>query len=228
VSGQQFRGDGGAADAAAAAALGAYAARTGSEHAALTALAATRFLVPVVAVLTEQAADGGEKSDEKNSEKSGEMALPTLIGNDGRPAIIAFTGLDALRRWRADARPIPAEAGRVWQAAVAENSAVVVDVAGPVPFVVEGARLAALAAGRPVPRPHEDPDVHAVVEAVIATEPAIAGARLGAGEDLSVQFLVRPGDAGWEQAVRRAAAELAARLAPRFRRPPEIAAALAP
>ena len=219
ASAERFRDDTGMADQGAGAALDEYAAGRGTEREVLTALAAARLLVPVVAVLGEQAADG--------SEKDSTMALPTLIGNDGRAAIIAFTGLAALTAWRPDARPIPVEAGRVWQAAVAEGQAVVVDVAGPVPVVVEGARLAALAAGQPPPAPHEDPDIRAEVEAVIAPEDAIAGARVTqgrAGGDLAVQFLVRPGG-DWEPAVRRAATQLSGRLAARLRRGIEIGAA---
>ena len=95
--------------------------------------------------------------------------------------MLAFTGLEALARWRPDARPVPAEADRVWRAAVADGCAVVIDVAGPVPLAVEGARLAALAAGQPVPPPHEDPDVRAEVEAAVAAEPLIAGFSLAPG-----------------------------------------------
>ena len=51
--GQQFRDDNGAADPRVAAALAAYQAGQGSEQAALTALAAARLLVPVVAVLAD-------------------------------------------------------------------------------------------------------------------------------------------------------------------------------
>ena len=132
--GQQFRDDHGAADPALTAALAAYQVGQGSEQAALTALATARLLVPVIAVL----ADGTVTQGDKDSE----MVLPTLIGRDGRPAVLAFTGLDALARWRPDARPMPAEADRVWRAAVADGCAVVIDVAGPVPLAVEGARRA--------------------------------------------------------------------------------------
>ena len=103
--GQQFRDDDGAADPRVQAALAAYHAGQGSEQDALTALAAARLLVPVVAVL----AGGSAAEGDKNSE----MALPTLIGRDGRPAVLAFTGLGTLARWRPNARPVPAEAGRV-------------------------------------------------------------------------------------------------------------------
>ena len=201
--GQQFRGDHGAADPRVAAALAAWQSGQGSEQAALTALAGTRLLVPVIAVLAGPAApahrdkdqdqdgDQGQDGDQdQDGDKNSEMVMPTLIGQDGRAAVLAFTGLDALARWRADARPVPAEADRVWRAAVADGCAVVIDVAGPVPLAVEGARLAAVAAGQPVPPPHEDPDVQAQVEAALteatltvaaateaaATEAAAAGA----------------------------------------------------
>jgi hypothetical protein len=231
TGGERFRDDAGAADEDITAALKEYAEGRGTEREVLTALAASRLLVPVVAVLGEQAADG--------SDKNSEMALPTLIGNDGRAAIIAFTGAAALAAWRPDARPVPVEAGRVWQAAVAEGqpagragpaSAVVIDVAGPVPVVIEGARLAALAAGQPPPAPHEDPDIRAEVEAAIVPEDAIAGARVTqgrAGGDLAVQFVVRQDAADWEPAVRRAATQLSGRLATRLRRGIEIGATTA-
>ena len=138
--GMQFRDDNGGADPLVAQALAAYVAGEASEQAMLTALSAARLLVPVVAVL----ADGSASA---HSDKNSEMVLPTLIGRDGRPAVLAFTCLDALARWRSNARPVPAEADRVWRAAVADECAVVIDVAGPIPLAVEGARLEALAGG---------------------------------------------------------------------------------
>jgi hypothetical protein len=218
--GQQFRGDGGAADPRVAEALAAYLAGQGSEQAALSALAAARLLVPVVATLAEG-------SGPAQGDKDSEMALPTLIGRDGRPALLAFTGLDALARWRPDARPVPAEADRVWRAAVAEGCAVVIDVAGPVPLAVEGARLAALAAGRPAPPPHEDPDIRAEVEAVLAGEPGVTGFALAAGRhegtDLAVTLRLATGD--WEPVLTSAANAIAARLAGRLRRGIEFSVA---
>jgi hypothetical protein len=137
-------GDTGDADPAVAAALAAYAAGQGTQHAVLAAVAASRLLVPVVAVLTEAGEDGGEKETE--------MALPTLIGNDGRKAVIAFTSTATMRRWRQDARPVPVPAARLWPAVAAEGAdAVVIDVAGPVQLVIEGALLASFAAGHQPP-----------------------------------------------------------------------------
>jgi hypothetical protein len=184
-------------------ALAAYAAGAATEHAVLTAVAASRLLVPVVAVLAEANADGTEKETE--------MALPTLIGNDGRKAVIAFTSTDTVRRWRADARPVPVPAARLWPAVAAEQAdAVVIDVAGPVPLVVEGARLRALASGAPPPFPHEDPDIRAQVAAVtddFTLEPG--------SEEAELTITVKTQDLA---AARAAAGAIAARLAPRLRR----------
>jgi SseB protein N-terminal domain len=208
--GQQFRDDHGAADPGLAGALAAYQSGRGSEQAALTALSAARLLVPVVA----------QKSGQDSVNQDTEMALPTLIGHDGRPALPAFTCTESLARWREDARPVPAESGRVWQAAVADGCAVVIDVAGPVPLAVEGARLAALAEGRPVPAPHEDPDVRAAIEETLAGEPGIEGFTLAHSEqDGDLAVILRPAaDGDWRPAVSRAANSIAARLAPRLRR----------
>jgi len=224
-------GDAGGADPAVTAALAAYAAGAATEHAVLTAVAASRLLVPVVAVLAEANADGtvppapasarsGPGSEPpapasahsgSGSEKETEMALPTLIGNDGRKAVIAFTGTDTVRRWRADARPVPVPASRLWPAVAAEQAdAVVIDVAGPVPLVVEGARLRALASGAPVPLPHEDPDIRAQVAAVTGNFTLGPG-----GQDAELTVTVKTQDL---TAARAAAEAIAARLAPRLRR----------
>jgi hypothetical protein len=172
---QHLAADNGAADGGVVAALSAFAAGAGGEHAALTALAGTRLLVPVVAALAPggEQATGGAKAGQ--GEKASEMTMPALVGRDGRRAIPAFTGLDSLARWQPSARPIPVQAALVWRAAVEDSCAVVVDIAGPVPLAVEGARLAALASGAPAPLPHQDPDIRAVVAAVIAESAAAAG-----------------------------------------------------
>jgi SseB protein N-terminal domain len=214
-----FHDDDGSADPRAAATLAAFGSGLGSEHAALTALAASRLLVPIVAAPPDgtahdqhagagagdhradggdHRADGGDHRADGGDHRAGEgdhgaeMSLPTLIGRDGRAAIPAFTSLDTLARWDPNARPVPALATSVWRAAVDSSSAVVVDVAGPVPLAVEGARLVALADGQPVPLPHQDPDVLAAVRAAASGEPAIAGLRLVAGTDPAPED--NPGD----------------------------------
>jgi SseB protein N-terminal domain len=206
-----FRDDDGSADPRAAAALAAFASGEGSEHAALTALARSRLLVPLVAA----ASDGGP-----DGEKDTYMSLPALVGRDGRRALPAFTCLDALAGWRPGARPVPAPAARVWQAAVSDSCAVVVDIAGPVPLAVDGARLAALADGRPVPLPHEDLDVLGAVREAAAAEELITGLRVRPGRDVEIQVTFAPGcpRAAADGAARRLGTAVMARLDGRLRR----------
>ena len=226
--------DRGDADPQVAAALGAFADGRGSEHATLVTLGRTRLLVPVVALLTEAApapgtaaGPGGVAASGRGlrQEKASEMALPTLLGSDGRRAVLAFTCLQSLTGWRPDARPVPVTARQLWQAGAQEASAVVIDIAGPVPFAVDGARLAALAEGRPVPLPHDDPDVEALAAAALAGEPLIAGFALlpgGGDSDLTISVTLAhgcgPADARAQAAIQRAAERIVAGGGARVRR----------
>ncbi|MGH3276036.1 MAG: SseB family protein [Streptosporangiaceae bacterium] len=210
---QRFRDDDGSADPVATASLRAFADGTGSERAALLALAATRLLVPVIA-------------------KSRDMALPTLVGHDGRPAIPVFTALDAMARWKPSARPVPTDAALVWRAAVQDSCAVVIDVAGPVPLAVEGARLAALARGDPAPAPHEDPDVQAVIDAVIIEAAAgrAVGVALGPGVeggDVLIEIFVAD-SGGTADLAGRVGSAVMEQLGSRLRRGVAVSLALSP
>jgi len=219
--------DRGDADPRVAAALGAFAAGHGSEHAALAALAGARLLVPVVAMLAEAAPadDAAGPGRGLRREKASEMAVPTLLGSDGRRAVLAFTCLPALTGWRPDARPVPVTGPQVWQAGAEEAGAVVIDVAGPVPFAVDGDRLAALAEGRPPPLPHHDPDMQALAAAALAGEPPVAGFALlpgGGDSDLTVQVTLAPrygpSDARAQAAIQRAVERIVAGGGGRVRR----------
>jgi hypothetical protein len=247
--------DRGDADPQVAAALAAFAVGQGSEHAALAALASTRLLVPVVAVLAEAASPEAASPEAASPEaavaegatvgpgaaagpgsglrreKISEMALPTLLGSDGRRAVLAFTGLASVAGWRPDARPVPVTARQAWQAGVQEASAVVIDIAGPVPFAVDGARLAALAEGRPAPLPHNDPDMQALAAASLAGEPLIAGFALlpgSDGSDLTIQLTLAPGygpgDNRAQAAIQRAVERIVAGGGGRVRRGITVAA----
>lgn len=228
-----FRDDHGSAEPRVAAALAAFGSGQGSEHAALTALAGSRLLVPIVAVAA--GSDAGPQSPGQarpdGGDSGAEMSLPTLIGHDGRRAIPAFTCSQALAMWQQQARPVPTMAAQVWRAAAEDACAVVVDVAGPVPIAIDGARLAALADGRPVPLPHEDPDVLAAVRAAGTGQPAIAGLTVAAssdGSDLQINVTLAGGcaTAAGQDAARRLGADVMASLGGRLRR--GIAVAVAP
>ena len=140
-----FAGDDGATSPALARALDAYDARPDDLHpATLAVLQRTRLLVPVVAVLGEVEYDDRGLAHDKTSD----MATVLIEGRDGRTALLAFTSTEAMRRWDPTARPVPVSVATTAESALRDGaSAVVVDVAGPVMFVVETEDLQELAAG---------------------------------------------------------------------------------
>ncbi len=141
-----FAGDTGHADAALAAALAAYDRDSDRYPEALTAVAAVRLLVPVVAVLGEVEVDEAGLAHEKSSD----MAAVLLQGADGAMALLAFTSTASMAAWNPDARPVPVPARTAAMAAVQEDAAaLLIDVAGPTALVVEGRALRAIA-GEPV------------------------------------------------------------------------------
>jgi hypothetical protein len=144
-----FAGDTGAVDPGLGTALAAYgqagpAEEPDAHHVVLALLQDTRVLVPVVALLGEVEYDDQGLAHDKTSD----MAAVLMTGRDGRTALLAFTGTPALQNWNPDARPVPVTARQAAQAAIQDNAAaLLVDVAGPVLFVIEGDDLHALAAG---------------------------------------------------------------------------------
>lgn len=139
-----FDNDDGSADPALAEAL-----QGGDQGAILAALTKARLLVPVVAVLGEVEYDERGLAHDKTSD----MAVALLQGQDGRNALLAFTSTDSLARWSPEARPMPAESQLVATAAIQEGAAaIVLDVAGPAPGVLETDDVRRLAAGLQVVR----------------------------------------------------------------------------
>jgi hypothetical protein len=132
--------DTGAADERLATALASFARRESSYADALVVLTESRLLVPVVALLGEV--------DESGADKTSDMATVLLTGADGRQALLAFTSLETMAAWQPDARPVAVPASDAAKAALQEEAAaLLVDVAGPVTFVVEGEDLYGLGAG---------------------------------------------------------------------------------
>ena len=140
-----FAGDDGSVADGVAEALTAYDAAPGERsHATLAALAGTRVLVPVVAVLGEVEHDEHGLAHDKTSD----MAAVLMRGRDGRTALLGFTGNDPLRGWNPEARPVPVTLADAARAALQDDAAaLVLDVSGPVPFAVEGEDLRLLAEG---------------------------------------------------------------------------------
>jgi hypothetical protein len=139
-----FAGDTGVADPEFVAALASYHSDPGSYPEALAALQRSRLLVPVVAMLGEIEYDAQGLARDKTSD----MAAVLIQGSDGRKGLLAFTGLAALQAWNPEARPVPVTARLAAQAALQDGAdAIVVDLAGPVTFAVEGDDLVGVAQG---------------------------------------------------------------------------------
>ena len=113
-----FPGDTGEVAPAVADALAAYAADPGRYAGPrCAALRKARLLVPVVAVLGEVEYDEAGLAHDKTSD----MAAVLLRGDDGRLALLAFTGLEPLRAWNPEARPVPVAAQLAAQSAVQDG-----------------------------------------------------------------------------------------------------------
>lgn len=182
-----FAADDGAADPDLVAALTAYDAGRVCERDVLAALAAARLLVPVVAVLGESETG----SDGLRRDKTADMALPTLVGKDGRRALPAFTSTAALAAWDSTARPVPVGSQRAALSALGEGcELLVIDIAGLHRHVVEGARLRSLAAGNLHRPAHEDPEVRSAVTSAVAGLDGVRGWQLTAAPAAGAESLL--------------------------------------
>jgi hypothetical protein len=77
-----------------------------------------------------------------------EMSMVFMVNAQGRRGLLAFTGLDSLRQWQSDARPMPVLAHEAAQVAIDEQAALVLDVLGPARTVIDGSALELLAGAK--------------------------------------------------------------------------------
>lgn len=170
-----FAEDDGTADPVLAAALAAWQQDPSAEPELLAALTRSRLMVPIVALLGEVEVDEHGHKHEKTSD----MAVPVVEAPDGRRALPAFTSLENMARWRADARPAPVAAPQAAMVAFSERAdTLLIDPAGPVGYQLTGARLRAVAENRRYLPPHLDPEVHRALRELLAAVPEIAAAHL--------------------------------------------------
>lgn len=205
---RRYTDDDGSADPSLRAALDAYSRGAIRHRGVLNAIGAARLLVPVVAVATERE----HTDDGLTRDKRSEVAVPVMKGDDGRLGVLAFTSVDTLRRWRRNARPVPFSAPEACQATLDEGAdALVVDVAGPVAYAVQGPFLRKLATDGTVPEPKHDPEVLAVIYRITHTEFGIERVRLSESEktDLAIRLeLQRRDDSELRRVAKRLTEEL--------------------
>lgn len=119
---------------------------------AVAALCTARLIFPTVEAPPE-AEPGMSKTGDAHAHDEAtdhpERAAVLLTSASGAKAVLAFTGYDALRAWNPDAHPVRCTLDDV-AATVIEtgSSSIVIDVAGPHPFVVEADIVEHLAHGR--------------------------------------------------------------------------------
>jgi hypothetical protein len=140
-----FADDDGSASHQVRAALAAYDLAPEARHAETLALLQDhRVLVPVLAVLGEVEYDEQGLAHDKTSD----MATVLVTGRDGRTALLSFTSTDNLAAWNPEARPVAVDLRKAALSAVQDGAdALVIDIAGPVLFAVEGPELRSLAEG---------------------------------------------------------------------------------
>ncbi len=206
LSSSGFETDDGSADPALRSAL----ASAPDDAVLMRHVRAARLLVPVVAAPTEV-----DRSGEHPVETSVDMTAVTLVAPDGRRALPVFTGLDALRAWDPQARPVAVSPARAGQAAVTEGCEVIVlDVAGPGTRVLRSSMVWALAQDREWLPAHTDPFVARAVDTAVAPEVEVEEHAVEAGDApgvLRVVLRLVPGlDAA---AVRDLATRVGERLA---------------
>lgn len=201
-AGNEFAGDDGSAPVALHEALVRYHLGSIGQAEVVRHIAASRFLIPLVAALGEAAVGPtGATVD-----KSADLSVVTVATPDGLTALPAFTSVESLARWDPAARPVPVTGLRLALAANGDGiPRVVIDAASETEFVLRQPAIQALAAEREWTAPWDDERVlaafmepaseFAVITGLVLT-PGDATARLR-GPELFVHLTVMQGlDAG--------------------------------
>ncbi len=178
----RFEDDDGACDPGYACAIAGLRQGRVDEPAIISALAAARVFIPVVAQLGA-ASDGVESLP---ADKEADMVLATLRAPDGRLALPVFSTTDALEHWHPQARPVAVYAARAALAAVAEQAdLMVVDPGADLTFVVRRPAVWALARQQEWVPAYQDPQLAELITPLVDAEPALRAMMISAGSGVS-------------------------------------------
>lgn len=162
-----------------------------------TALLDAQVLVPVVARLLE-------RDETTGGDKRSEMQLLTLRAGD-REALVVFSGWPEMQAWRTDVRPVPISAQDAAGIAIEnEYDALVIDVAGPVSFVLEGDPLVSIAEGYQPVTGVNGVSAKSSVEVDIRRAASLPAFAAEAVEDLEIEVIpleIQEGDGAWRPAI---------------------------
>lgn len=171
--------DDGSADPALLAALLAFRDGSGSQTEVVDAYRSARLLIPLVA----EKGDEGVGAHGLAVDKTQELSIVTVAAPDGRRVLPVFTSVEAMGRWDASARPVPADGPRTAVAASSdETDLIVVDPGSPTEFVIRRPAVWAIAQGARWEPSFASPEVYAGLQRSIGGELAV------------IDLAVEPGD----------------------------------
>ncbi|MDL9980546.1 SseB family protein [Microbacterium candidum] len=171
--------DDGSADPALLAALEAFRAGEGDEVAVVEAYRTARLLIPLVA----EKGDEGIGVNGLPVDKTQELSIVTVASPDGRRILPVFTSVQAMGRWDASARPIPAAGVRTALAAAGdETDLIVVDPGSDTEFVLRRPAVWAIGQGLAWEPAFRSPEVYEGLQRSIAGELAVIDLAVAPGD----------------------------------------------
>jgi hypothetical protein len=171
--------DDGSADPALLAALMAFRAGSGGQREVIDAYRSARLLIPLVAEKGEH----GIGAHGLEVDKTQELSIVTVAAPDGRRVLPVFSSVEAMKRWDAAARPVPADGVRTALSAAADDTdLIVLDPGSDTEFVIRRPAVWAIGRGRPWEPSFLSPEVFTGLHESIGGELAV------------IDLAVEPGD----------------------------------
>ncbi|NYF16410.1 hypothetical protein HDC37_001224 [Microbacterium sp. AK009] len=172
-------GDDGRADPRLLAALEAFGRGEGDERAVVDAYRSARLLIPLIA----EKGDEGVGAHGLAVDKTQELSIVSVAAPDGRRVLPVFTSVEAMTRWDAAARPVPADGVRTALAVAAEDTElIVIDPGSPTEFVLRRPAVWAIAQGQGWEPSYTSPEVYAGLRESVASELAVIDFSLAPGD----------------------------------------------
>lgn len=172
-------GDDGSADPALLAALTAFRAGQAGQADVVDAYRSARLLIPLLA----EKGDEGIGAHGLTVDKTQELSIVTVAAPDGRRVLPVFTSVEAMSRWDASARPVPAEGVRTAIAASSDQTdLIVIDPGSATEFVLRRPALWAIAQGHAWEPSFASPEVFAGLHESIGGELAVIDLAVEAGD----------------------------------------------
>ena len=172
-------GDDGSADPALLAALRAFRDGDGDQVAVVEAYRAARLLIPLVA----EKGDEGVGAHGLAVDKTQELSIVTVAAPDGRGVLPVFTSVEAMGRWDAAARPVPADGVRTALAAANDDTdLIVIDPGSATEFILRRPAVWAIGQGIAWEPSFLSPEVFTGLQQSVAAELAVLDLSVAPGD----------------------------------------------